>query len=278
MSRTKLILLGTGTPSLEVGTTQTASALIVDDTPYLIDCGSGVVQRLAQARAKGLMPLEHNKLTKLFITHLHPDHTLGLADVMVAEWNIGRNVALDIFGVAGTDAMVDALLQAYQVGIEQHRTGGPHKRPHLRVTVTEYQAGIIYRDDLVEVEAFAVDHAGLDTFGLKFTTPDKVVVFSSDTCPLPIVAEKATGCDILVHEAVCETGLDKMPAMWQEYMLRVHSSAVELGKIAQQAQPGLLVLHHQLLFGGATAADMVEEIGRNFSGSVAFGRDLDVFE
>ena len=279
MTRTKLILLGTGTPSLDPGLAQSASVLIVDDTPYVVDCGSGTLQRLAQARVKEPIALAHEKLTTLFITHLHPDHTLGLADFIISEWVKRRRDPLKIYGPTGIAKMAHGLLDLYHIGIEQHRIGGPSILDPIVLDVMEHTEGIIYRDPLVEVEAFGVDHAGLETYGLKFVTPDKTVVFSADTCAVPIMAEKATGCDILLHEAVCETGLDKVPKRWSDYMRRVHTTARELGQLAAQSQPKLLVLNHQMLYGGATPDDMLREIREGgFEGEVVYGRDLDVFE
>ena len=56
----------------------------------------------------------------------------------------------------------------------------------------------------------------------------------------------------------------------------MHTSAHELGKVAAQARPKLLVLYHQL-FWGVSEADLLAEVRSQYDGEVISGRDLDVF-
>ena len=73
------------------------------------------------------------------------------------------------------------------------------------------------------VEAFPVSHGTLESYGFKFTTPDKVIVISGDTAPLEIVAQKAEGCDILLHEVEYTAGLSAREPKWQKYHQEVHT-------------------------------------------------------
>ena len=99
-----------------------------------------------------------------------------------------------------TRALVDGILAAYETGIAEHRDGlAPINHP-LLVAVHEFSAGEIYQDERVTVTAFPVDHGTLAAYGLKFVTPDKVIVHSGDTCPVPSLIEHARNCDILIHE------------------------------------------------------------------------------
>ncbi len=149
----------------------------------------------------------------------------------------------------------------------------------IELVATEYDGGIIYTDERVSVEAFRVDHGSLETYGLKFNTPDKVVIFSADTCALPIMVEKAKGCDILVHSVYCETGLADLPPSWNHYFSTMHTSGQALGKIAAEAQPQLLVLTHQIMFGNTQEADVLREIREGgFMGEVVYANDMDVIE
>lgn len=278
MSRTKLILLGTGSPGLEKGTAQTAMVVLVDETAYFVDCGSGMLQRAIEAG------LTKDQMSTLFITHLHPDHTLGLADFIIAPWVKHRKDTVLIHGPKGINDMCHGLVKLYHVGIEQHRVGGPLVLDDLDLEVWEIGEGVIYEDDLVSVEAFAVDHAGLETYGLKFVTPDKTIVFSADTIYLPKVAEMAKGCDILVHECFAAKAVVGMNEKFVDYFYGVHSSAEQVGKIAHSAQPKLLVLNHQMHFNDishndVTPDDFIREVREGgFEGEVVYGRDLDVFE
>src|SRR5262245_57570687 len=80
-SKTQVVLLGTGTPNADPDRSGPAVAVVVNDTPYVIDCGPGVVRRAAAAERRGVRGLAVAKLRRLFITHLHSDHTVGLPDL-----------------------------------------------------------------------------------------------------------------------------------------------------------------------------------------------------
>lgn len=97
--------------------------------------------------------------------------------------------------------MTDYIEKAYAVDIDFRLNGFEKANEEgYKVEAKEIQPGIIYQDDRVTVEAFPVSHGTLESYGFKFTTPDKVIVISGDTAPLEIVAEKAKDCDILLHE------------------------------------------------------------------------------
>lgn len=98
--------------------------------------------------------------------------------------------------------MTEHILMAYETDID-FRIHGFEKANEqgYQVDVTEIEEpGIVYKDDRVTVEAFPVSHGTLISYGYKFVTADRTIVISGDTAPLDIVAEKAAGCDILLHE------------------------------------------------------------------------------
>lgn len=274
---TQLLLLGTGTPNYAPGRAQQASAVLIDDQAYLIDAGDGVMLRLAEAAARGIEACAQPRLTRLFLTHLHPDHTAGLPGLIIGPWVQMRREPLQIFGPPGTQALVDGILSGYAGGIRAHRDGlAPIDHP-LAVEVTEYDSGTIYADDRVTITAFRVDHGVITAFGLKFVAADRVIVHSGDTRPTATLVKHAQGCDILVHEVYYAPSLTSRPAAWQAYHRAVHTSSAELGAIARAVRPGLLVLNHQLIWGGYTEDDLMAELRAGYDGAVAFGRDLSTF-
>ena len=86
----QIVLLGTGTPNPDPNRSGPSVAIIVNDTPYLIDAGPGIVRRAAAARRDGVEALRVSNLKHVFITHLHTDHTLGLADLIFTPWVLER--------------------------------------------------------------------------------------------------------------------------------------------------------------------------------------------
>lgn len=277
-SKTQFLILGSGTPNCVAGRAQQSAAVIVNDQPYIIDCGGGVVQRIAEAVAMGVTALEDAKLTRVFITHLHPDHTVGLADLMIAPWVKTRIQPLQIYGPKGTREMVENLLDAFKVGIDEHINGLAALPAPLNVEVYEFEAGMIYSDNNIAIEAFNVRHGRLAAFGFKLVTEDKVIVHSGDTCAVPVMAQKAKGCDILIHEVYCQASLMLREPGWRRYHQSAHTSTYELAEIANKAQPKLLILNHYMTWGYFSDEKLLEEIGEQYHGRVVIGRDLDLFD
>ena len=292
MMETKLVLLGTGTPNACPDASGPSSAVVVGDRAYLVDFGPGVVRQAAKAYRNGIDALRPDRLVTAFCTHLHTDHTAGYPDLIFTPWVLERKEPLRAFGPKGIRDMTEHLLKAYKVDID-FRINGFEKANEVgyRVETQEINSGVIYRDDRVTVEAFPVSHGTLESYGFKFTTPDRVIVISGDTAPLEIVAEKAKGCDILLHEVEYTAGLAAREPKWQKYHREVHTLSVDLAEIAKKARPKLLVTYHRIYHMeiqdntvdvGAKMARrneaILEEIrNAGYEGPVVNGMDLDVF-
>jgi ribonuclease BN (tRNA processing enzyme) len=104
-SNTRIVLLGTGTPNADPDRSGPAVAVVVDDVPYVVDCGPGVVRRAAAAARNGVTALSVERLRRLFVTHLHSDHTTGLPDFIFTPAVLDRDAPLEIYGPPGTKRM-----------------------------------------------------------------------------------------------------------------------------------------------------------------------------
>ncbi len=277
-SVTQLVLLGTGTPNAEPDRAGSALAVVVNGTPYLVDAGPGVVRRANAAFQMGVEGLAMPRLATLFLTHLHTDHTLGLPDLIFTPWVLERESPLRVFGPAGTEEMMHHISEAYQADVQVRLEGAePANESGYKTDVHEIEPGVVYRDENVTVTAFLVQHGSWPhAFGYRFDTPDKSIVISGDAAPSPSVVESCNGCDILVHEVYSHAAFQTRPPVWQRYHSRSHTSGLELGRLAAEAGPGLLVLTHQLLW-GADPADILSEVRAGFAGRVVYGRDLDIY-
>jgi ribonuclease Z len=226
----------------------------------------------------GVEGLAARNLSRVFLTHLHSDHTVGLPDLIFTPWTLERAVPLEIFGPPGTEAMASHLMQAYQEDVDVRVQGlEPANTDGHRVTVVENTEGLVYEDENVKVTAFRVDHGDWEyALGYRFETPDRIIVVSGDTAPTQAVVEQCRGCDILVHEVYSQAGFEARDPVWQRYHAASHTSAPALGRLAAQARPRLLVLTHQLLW-GTSPEELVAEVKSAFEGAVVYGRDLQVF-
>jgi ribonuclease BN (tRNA processing enzyme) len=253
----------------------------VNESAYLVDAGTGVVRRAAEAARAGMKALEVPNLRFVFVTHLHSDHTIGLPDLITTPWIQGRVLPLELYGPPGISSMARHIREAYKEdnnirirGLEQgNRTGS-------EVNSYDIRPGVVYQDSNVKVTAFAVKHGSWkNALGYRFETPDRTIVISGDASPSESVAENCNGCDVLIHEAYTFLGFSRSRPAWQNYLKAFHTSTYELAELATKAKPKTLILYHQLFFGGPSDNDaaMLREIRERYRGRVVSAKDLDVF-
>ena len=279
---TKVILLGTGNPNPDPDHSGCSVAIVVEDTPYIIDFGPGLIRKAAKLSPRyggNIKGLSIKNIKRGFLTHLHSDHTVGFPDLILTPWVMGRNEPLHVYGPEGIINMTNHVLEAYQDDIKYRLYGlEPVNNQGWRVIAHEIKEGLIYKDKFVKVEAFPVNHGSWpNAFGFRFTTPDKIIVISGDTAPSENLIKYSKGVDILIHEVYYKKGYDQKDEFWKKYHTHNHTSSHELGKIADRTKPKLLVLYH-ILFWGASPEDLIEEIAEYYDGRVVVGSDLDIFE
>lgn len=289
-TKTRVVMLGTGTPQPDPDRSGPATAIVVNDTPYIVDAGTGVVRRAAEAaRHQGVPPLEPKNLRIAFLTHLHSDHTLGLPDLILTPWVMGRKEPLELYGPPGTQAMVDHILAAYEVDRTVRTEGLEHANNiGWKVNVHEIKPGIVFKDANVTVTAFAVPHGTLHAYGYSFATPDRTIVISGDTAPTDAIAENCRACDILIAETYSNASFALVPQEWQRYRLAFHTSSQQLATMATKAKPGLLILYHVSNPGcdqaatkacreNGSAEQALKEVQQTYTGKVVAARDLDIY-
>ncbi len=280
-AQTQLVVLGTGNPNADPERSGPALAVVRGERSYLVDAGPGVVRRAAAAaRAHEIAALTPRNLRVLFLTHLHSDHTIGLADVILSPWVLERDVPLEVYGPPGTKAMVDHLLAAYQADIRNRLDGlEPANEEGWKVNVHEISApGQILDDGNVRVRAFAVPHGDWEvSYGYRFDSPERSIVISGDTRASDAVVTACNGCDLLVHEVYSADRFKTRPVEWQRYHARAHTSTDELAALARRAAPKALVLYHQLYWGTDDAGLLAEMVRAGYAGPLFSARDMVVY-
>lgn len=284
--RTQVVMLGTGTPIPSPDRSGPAVAVIVDDAAYLFDAGAGVVRRAAaagQAGVKAFAPAQPGgqpspRFERVFITHLHSDHTLGLADAIFTPWIQGREAPLDVYGPAGLARLVQSILDGNAADIRERieAPAGPSK-DGWRARAHEVTPGEIFRDARVTVRAFAVPHSKWpQAFGYRIDTPDRSIVISGDTVESDAVANACNGCDILIHEVISDAVFRAYPPERQAYHGAAHTLATQVGRVATKGRAKLLVLTH-VLSHGVSDDVVLAEVRSTYAGRVVLAKDLDVF-
>ncbi len=278
----RIILLGTGSPFANPEKSGPATAVIVDGVPWIIDAGPGVVRRASAAHIAGEPALAQPNLSRLLITHLHSDHTLGLPDLIYSPWTLDRLVPIQIWGPQGTKNMVSHIEKAYSADLKIRLEGSePANTTGWHTDVVETTGGIIFQDANLTIEAIPVCHADWNTaFGYKFSHNGKVAVISGDTTYCPTLEVASQGVDLLVHEVYDSVALAKRKPEWQNYHSKAHTSGTDLGKLATNANAKSLVLYHQIAFGrfGGSKEAILDQIASTFNGPTTWGEDLMVID
>ena len=109
----RITLLGTGCPQVDQRRFGPASLVCAGERRFLIDCGSGVTQRLLGAGSSGA------ELDAVLLTHLHSDHVIDLYQLIISSWHQGRERPQCIFGPAGTRAFAEATMELWRREREQ---------------------------------------------------------------------------------------------------------------------------------------------------------------
>jgi ribonuclease BN (tRNA processing enzyme) len=277
--RTRLILLGTaGGPRPRASRFPSAQVILVDDTPYVVDCGNGVARQLVAAN----VPLR--SIRHVFITHHHSDHNADYGNLLLLAWAAGLQTPVDCWGPAPLAQMTAQFLALNSTDIDARIAdeGRVPLAPLLRTHDLD-RAGTVLDDGNVRITAALVDHPPLDrAFAYRFDAPDRSIVISGDTRKSDALVRLAQGADVLVHEAMFPSAVDRLIAnvtnapRLKASIIGHHTSAEDVGKVAAAAGVKTLVLSHLVPAEDPAVTDgmWIERARSSFGGTIVVGRDL----
>ena len=281
---TTVTLTGTGVPHPSPGRAGAGTLVRHGDVALQFDAGRATVLRLVEAGCA------MSRLNALFVTHLHSDHLVDLADVVMTRWIqqvLHPCGALPIVVPEGHAAeFARHMLDPYAADIAVRVAHVQPAPPELdvRAFVPSAEPTEVWRsgDGTVRVEAVAVHHEPVpDAVAYRVTTPDGVVVVSGDTRVCAEVEALVRGADVVVHEACRRTAMAPVIAGTPfEHIFDYHADTVALGAMAQRAGLPHVVLTH--LIPPPTTPDEEAAFERDlrtggYTGRVTVGRDLMTF-
>lgn len=277
---TRILLLGTkGGPRVgEAGRSNPATLLLINDVPYLIDCGYGVTKQLVTAN------IALNRLRYIFITHHHSDHNLEFGPLIYNTWITGLPAQIDAYGPPGLTRLAQQFFDYQKFDIDVRIVDEGRTDPRKLVTTHELsKPGVILTNDDVKVSMSVVRHPPIkDAYAYRFDAKDRSVVISGDTAYAPELAEFAKGADVLVHEVMYLPGIEallqRLPnaKRLREHLMAAHTLPEDVGRIAAQAGVKTLVLTHFVPGDDASITDeqWAADVRKHFKGQIVVGRDL----
>ena len=206
----------------------------------LIDCGSGVLNRLSGTDAG------YEAVSTVLLTHHHLDHVADLLPLIKARWLAGEE-HLEVVGPAGTKALVDGLLGVYdylegrmdlrirEVGAESFTVGG------------------------FEVEGFETRHS-MPCLAYRFGDE---FVFSGDSEAFSGLANFASGAEVLAHDCSFPDEVD----------VSNHPTPTQLGEALAGADVGRVYLTHLYPHTRGKHAEMIQGVEQGFDGDVRMAKD-----
>lgn len=292
------VTLGTrGGPVASPTRSQPANLLVAGGKNYLVDVGDGSAGQLAK---KGL---QTTMLEGVFISHLHFDHTGGLAAILGLRFQTNPKNKLKVFGPPGTKEMVDGLVMSMIPGATANYgvEGVPADNPRDQVEVVELRDTNTLALDGMNVSVRKNSHYSFkpggdmerrfEALSYRFDLPGRSIVYTGDTGPSKAVEELARDADLLVAEMMdveMMIGLvrlanprmpDKVATGMEAHMRKHHLLPKDVGEMAARAGVKAVVVTH---FAGIEPNNpghmpYLQSIAEHYKGPVVVANDMDEY-
>ena len=229
----------------------------------LFDCGEGSQRQLM------ISPFSFMKIDRIFISHMHGDHILGLPGLLQTMGMSGRKKDVLIYGPEGIgkalDCMLDACEGELEFNIQMNELRGGESFSFEGFSVTAFRTihntpsvGFVYREDdrpgvfnKKKAEELGLEPGEFSRLQngetVKGVRPEQVIgpsrkgcsmVYTGDTAPCDVIREAAKGADVLIHEA---TYIDEDSKLAEEHF---HSTAKSAAETAFECKVRMLALIH----------------------------------
>ncbi len=265
-------ILGSGSPIPDANRAGPSGLVSALGQHFLIDCGRGVLIRLAGAGVQ--VP----QLSAVFLTHLHSDHITDFNDVVTTWWvmpmTAGRN--LRVIGPPGTRAFVDRTIAAMSADIGYRIDHHADISEAPVIDVTEVSDGVALESGGVTVHARLVDHGVVKpAVGYRFEADGDAVCWSGDTLACEGLDALCAGADVYVQTVIRRSLVEQVPVQRFLDIIDYHSDVSDAAHTAKRAGVHTLVLNHCVpapLPG--TEDEWIAEAASHFDGNILLACDL----
>ena len=269
----ELTLLGTGCPKVDFKRYGPSNLVSTDKTKILIDCGSGVTQRLDQ------LDVSTANIDALLLTHLHSDHVVDFYQLVISSWHSYKITPWKIYGPIGTKKFIKNIMNTWKDERSQRiKYEARSSTAAFDIIVKEFKSeGKIKVKDL-SINYFEVDHKPVKyAYGFNFFHKKKKLTISGDTKPCENVMKYGKLSDVLLHEVFIEGEIMKTNKMRTSKTLHnvkaYHTPSSMVGKIAKISRCKKLVLTH-LVPTKFNESKLKKIVKSDFGRSPIVGKDL----
>ncbi len=248
----KLIILGSGTGIPLSYRASPSLALIVDGELVLFDMGPGTLRQLTRAG------LSHELISRIFVTHFHPDHTADLVHLFFATTNptiLGRRRPFVVAGPVGLAEFIRRLKTAYPDWISV-------PPEIMEIQELDLQKGVPRDYSNFRILTRSTDHTPESLAYRAESRRGKSLVYSGDTAFCEAVVELATGSDLLILESSFPDGEE----------VEGHLTPSQAGHLATLAGVSRLVLTH--FYPECLRTDIAAQCRKTYKGELILGSDL----
>ncbi len=248
----ELIILGSGTGMPLSYRASPSLALIVDGELLLFDMGPGTLRQLTRAG------LNHELISRIFITHFHPDHTADLVHLLFATRNptiLSRRAPFAITGPVGITEFIQRLKMAYPGWISL---------PSEIMEIQELDINEMVPRDYPNFRILTrpTNHTPNSLAYRVESRTGKSLVYSGDTSFCEALVVLATGSDLLILESSFPDGRE----------VEGHLTPSQAGHLASLAEVNRLVLIH--FYPECLRTDIAAQCRKTYKGELILGRDL----
>jgi ribonuclease BN (tRNA processing enzyme) len=279
----QITLLGTGTPSPSLERQSSGLLVEVGGDLIVMDHGPGAHHRLIESGHRAV------DVTTAFFSHLHYDHCLDYARLVLQRWDQGadRIADLDVHGPPPLARMTRLLFAAdgvYGPDIEartKHRSsldvfesrGGipPRRGPDPRVREVHAGDHVTARGWRVSVGHAAHVQPYLECLAFRLDSDEGSFCYSGDSGACEEIVDLARGCDVLIHMNHYFSGREPSSS-YRAACGHHRDNAIA----ARHAGVRTLVLTHipPELDQPGVRDEIAREIAQEFDGEVVWGTDL----
>ena len=269
----ELTLLGTGCPKVDFKRFGPSNLVSTNKTKILIDCGSGVTQRLDQIKVSSA------DIDALFLTHLHSDHVVDIYQLIISSWHSYRIKPWVVYGPKGTKKFIKKIMDAWkEERLLRIKYEARSSIEAFNIIIKEFKnSGKVKIKDL-NIQYFEVDHKPVKfAYGFNFFHKNKKLTISGDTRPCENIMKYGQNSDVLLHEVFIDGEIKKLNKMRTKQTLhnvrKYHTPSTLVGKVAKLTKSKKLVLTH-LVTTRFNEKKLKKIVREDFGKNPIIGKDL----